>query len=192
MFEIRHEDTGSAARAGRITTPHNAFETPVFMPVGTSASVKMLTPEQVAEAGADIITVHLEANGMKKAPLARAFNRIRKHNIKAGLSINPKTPAHRAYPYLKDVDMVLVMTVEPGFGKQKMIKPAVKKISLLKERILAEGSGCVIEVDGGINEKTIARVVRAGADVLVCGSVIFKQKDIIKAYNKLNNIINSL
>ncbi len=142
-----------------------------------------------ASSGADILTVHLEVINSEKILPENIFRRIRRLNKKVGLSINPNTPVANVYPYLNEVDLVLIMTVEPGFSSQKMILSTLKKISILRRYIDVNGYKCVIEADGGINENTISSVVEAGADILVCGSVIFGKGNIKRAYTNLLNTL---
>jgi ribulose-phosphate 3-epimerase len=129
-------------------------------------------PEFVA-AGAAIITVHAEAS----IHLDRTLNFIRSHNVLAGVSINPATPL-AAVEYALDVaDMLLIMSVNPGFGGQKYIPYVTEKIRRAREIIKKRKLGCVIEVDGGIDTSTMPEVVEAGAQILVAGSAIFGDAD---------------
>ena len=148
--------------------------------------------DEFARAGADIITVHLEAADSGGVPVEEIYGRIRSHGIKTGLSVNPKTPVEDVYPWLGDTDMVLIMTVEPGFGGQGMIQSAVGKIPVLREHIKKNRINCAIEVDGGVNDSTAAGVARAGADVLVCGSVIFREQKIRENYGRISGIISGV
>ncbi|MCI0339641.1 MAG: ribulose-phosphate 3-epimerase [Planctomycetales bacterium] len=125
-----------------------------------------------ADAGADSITVHVEA--VPDAPaLEKVLDRIRARGRRVGLAVNPETALDRAVPFLDRVDMVLVMTVHPGFAGQKFIAEALSKVRALRER-----GGLVIEVDGGIGPSTAAPSVEAGATVLVAGSAIFGAPDV--------------
>ncbi|WP_054957232.1 ribulose-phosphate 3-epimerase [Paenibacillus dakarensis] len=127
-----------------------------------------------AKAGADYITVHAET-----CPhLHRVIHLIKEHGVKAGVAINPGTPAHVLQEVLPDLDLVLVMTVNPGFGGQAFIERTVQKIEQLREWI-AEGSNpsTLIEVDGGITAQTAPLVVKAGANVLVAGSAVYGKPD---------------
>jgi len=123
-----------------------------------------------ADAGADIITAHAEAG----AHLHRTLQRIKETGRKAGVSLNPGTPAEAVDHVLELVDLVLVMTVNPGFGGQSFIPGQVDKIAALRRRIDASGRAIDLEVDGGINPETAALAVAAGADVLVAGTAVFK------------------
>ena len=137
-----------------------------------------------AEAGADVITFHLEA---EKDPL-NLIKTIKKYGLKAGLSIKPKTPLESLDPFLEVLDLVLIMTVEPGKGGQVFLKDQVKKVQTLREKINFLDSPPLIEVDGGINPETAKQV--PSADVLVSGSYIFKG-DYKKRLLKLKSIKNS-
>ncbi len=134
-----------------------------------------------AEAGADIITVHVEAC----ANLQKTLAHIRKFSKTVGVSLNPSTSIARIEHVLKQVDMVLLMTVNPGFGGQKFIRSVLPKIKELKQMIDNASLAIDIEVDGGIDETTAADVVKAGANILVAGTAIFKAPDIEKAIEGL-------
>jgi len=132
--------------------------------------------EDFAKAGSDIITVHAEAiKGIRGL-----LKKIRSFGVKAGISIKPKTPAPSIYKMLDLVDMVLVMTVEPGFGGQKFMAEMVPKIKKIRSRFDGD-----IQVDGGINAKTARAAKGAGANVLVAGTYVFGAKDIGKAIASL-------
>ncbi len=128
---------------------------------------------QYAQAGADYITVHYEACAEVSATLAS----IHALGKKAGLSIKPNTPIEVVYPFLDELDMVLVMTVEPGFGGQKMIPACLEKVKALRRLCQEQNRELLIEVDGGINRETAPLAVGAGANVLVAGSAIFGAAD---------------
>lgn len=124
-----------------------------------------------ARAGSDIITVQLEA-----CPhLHRVVQAIKELKVKAGVAINPATPVSSLTDILPDLDLVLIMTVNPGFGGQKFIPNSIRKLRALQRMIAEQGAICEVEVDGGINPKTAAAVVGAGAEVLVAGSAVFNQ-----------------
>lgn len=129
--------------------------------------------ERFRDAGADWITVHYEACADIKATLSA----IRELGCRAGLSIKPNTAAEEVYPLLPYCDMVLVMTVEPGFGGQPLIPACIDKLSALKKEIVKQGVSVYLEVDGGINEATARDAVAAGADILVAGSSVFRAAD---------------
>ncbi|WP_027963145.1 ribulose-phosphate 3-epimerase [Halalkalibacillus halophilus] len=133
------------------------------------------------KAGADIITVHQEA-----CPhLHRVIQLIRNEGAKPGVVINPATPVESIEPILQDIDLVLIMTVNPGFGGQSFIHSAISKIEKLAEIRDEFGFDFEIEIDGGVNESTAALCVEAGADVLVAGSAIFNKEDRIKAIEQI-------
>jgi ribulose-phosphate 3-epimerase len=126
-----------------------------------------------ADAGANILTVHAEAT----VHLDRTLNLIRSHNLRVGLAINPATPLEVVEYGIPLADMLLIMTVNPGFGGQKFITYVVDKIRHARQIIEGRNLRCVIEVDGGIDVDSLPSVVRAGAEVLVSGSAIFKAPD---------------
>ena len=130
-----------------------------------------------ARAGADIITVQLEAC----THLHRVVQSIKEHKVKAGVAINPATPVASLTDILADLDLVLVMTVNPGFGGQTFIPNSLRKLGALQKMIAEQDAPCEVEVDGGINTGTVAEVVAAGANVLVAGSAIFNRKASVAA-----------
>jgi len=132
--------------------------------------------EAFAAAGADVITVHAEAT----PHLQRAVARIRELGKKPGVALNPGTSVSAVEWVLTDVDMVLLMTVNPGFGGQAYLPSMTGKIELLRSQLLRSGLAVDIEVDGGIKEDNVAKVVKAGANVIVSGSGIFGTKDYAK------------
>ncbi len=132
--------------------------------------------EDFAKAGADVITVHAEAT----VHLQRTVARIRELGKKAGVALNPGTSLSAVEWVLTDVDMVLLMTVNPGFGGQAYIPSMTGKIELLRSQLTRSGLAVDIEVDGGIKEDNVAHVVKAGANVIVSGSGIFGTKDYAK------------
>ena len=133
--------------------------------------------EDFARAGASVITVHVEAS----AHLDRLLRRIRELGCKAGVSLNPATPISAIEEVLELVDLVLVMSVNPGFGGQKFIDGALEKVSRLAEIRRESGATFLIEVDGGISPKNASKLVSAGADILVAGSAVFGNADRAKA-----------
>ncbi len=124
---------------------------------------------QFADAGADMITAHPEAG----PHFHRTIQTIKSHGVKAGAALNPATPAEILAPVIEDLDLVLVMSVNPGFGGQSFIASQLKKIEALRSLIDAAGCGTLIEVDGGVNPETARQCVDAGADALVAGSAVF-------------------
>lgn len=126
--------------------------------------------EAFARAGADFITFHLEAD----SDVEETIEAIHAAGCKAAVSVKPATPVEEVFPYLDRLDMVLIMSVEPGFGGQKFMPQAVDKIAVLRERA---GDGLMIQVDGGVDANTAPLCTRAGADVLVAGSAVFGKKD---------------
>lgn len=131
--------------------------------------------ERFCEAGADVLTLHVEADTPEHT--REALETIRACGKKAGLSLKPGTPAEAALPYLELCDLILVMTVEPGFGGQKFMTDMMPKLKTLRRWLDGKNPGCELEVDGGVNAET-ARICREnGANVLVAGSAWFKAPD---------------
>ncbi|MCI1589667.1 MULTISPECIES: ribulose-phosphate 3-epimerase [Heyndrickxia] len=141
--------------------------------------------ESFVKAGADYITVHVEAC----KHLHRTIQYIRSFGVKAGVVLNPATPVEMIKHVLKDIDMVLLMTVNPGFGGQRFIKSVLPKIKQVKELIDQEGLNIEIEVDGGINPETAKLCSDAGANVLVAGSAIYNHEDRKKAINEIRKTL---
>jgi ribulose-phosphate 3-epimerase len=139
------------------------------------------------EAGADILTVHYEAS----VHLHRTVQRIKEHGVKAGVSINPSTPVSCLEDILHDVDMVLLMSVNPGFGGQEFIPRTMDKIRALKTMIADAGLQPLIEVDGGIKPSNARDVAAAGADILVMGSAFFGSADYRATMETLNGILGN-
>jgi ribulose-phosphate 3-epimerase len=138
-----------------------------------------------AKAGADIISVHVEAC----RHLHRTIQLIKAEGVKAGVVINPATPVESIVPILSDVDLVLLMTVNPGFGGQAFITDVLPKISQVRSLITERGLSVEVEVDGGVNPETAALCVDAGADVLVAGSAIYQQTDREKAISSIRGYL---
>lgn len=140
---------------------------------------------QFCDAGADLVVFHVEAD--QPQDLFSAIQMVKDHGKKVGLSVKPKTPAEALIPYLPLLDLVLVMTVEPGFGGQSFMADQLPKISQLRAMIHAANPSCELEVDGGIDAETAPLVKRAGANVLVAGSAIFRQTDRAAAIRSIRN-----
>ncbi|MCC3144780.1 ribulose-phosphate 3-epimerase [Halanaerobium sp. Z-7514] len=140
--------------------------------------------EEFAEAGSDILTVHLEAT----EHVHRAIQMIKDLGIKAGCSLNPATPLEGLKYLLPDLDQVLIMSVNPGFGGQKYIPQITEKIKSLAKIIKENNYDCKIEVDGGIKTHNLKKIVDAGADIIVAGSAIFGQKDPAAALAEMRRI----
>ena len=132
--------------------------------------------EAFAKAGADLLSVHPEAD--HPTGIAAAFDAMDRLGVKKALALRPITKAEAVLPYLERLDMVLVMTVEPGFGGQAFMADQLKTISQVRELIERHNPDCLLEVDGGINPETAKKVVAAGANVLVAGSAVYGAPDI--------------
>ena len=131
--------------------------------------------EQFVKAGADYVTIHIEADQPQNT--LEALDKIRALGCKAGIVLKPKTPVEAAIPYLEKVDMILVMTVEPGFGGQKFMADQMDKVRQIKEWLDDVNPECLLEVDGGVDSVTHTVCKEAGANVLVAGSAYFKAED---------------
>lgn len=174
--------------------PNISFGQPVLKCIAHSHSmindvhIMISEPKRYAkefiDAGANILTFHYEACKDIKE-VEEVIDIIHSNGAKAGLSVKPNTPIEVIYPVLHKLDLVLVMSVEPGFGGQKFIPSALDKISKVKKLILEKGYQCLVEVDGGINEETAKLCKEAGVDILVAGSYLFGHKDIEERINKI-------
>jgi ribulose-phosphate 3-epimerase len=140
--------------------------------------------EAFRNAGAEVISVHYEVC----AHLHRTLQAIKALGAKAGVAINPHTPIELLSEVIQDVDMVCMMSVNPGFGGQKFIENTYSKVSRLKDLILAKGSKTKIEIDGGVNLENAPKLLAAGADVLVAGSFVFNSSDPIQTIRQLKEI----
>ena len=144
--------------------------TGLFLDVHLMLERPLMFVEAFAEAGADLISFHIES---KDEP-SDVIEAVRSAGKKVAIVLNPPTPLERVLPWIEAVDMVLVMTVNPGFGGQGMIKEALGKVVELRRRL---GEEALIEVDGGVNAETVEDAARSGANVIVAGSAVFKKTD---------------
>ena len=140
--------------------------------------------KQTAKLGAMMMNVHYEAC----THLHRTIQEIHDAGMKAGVTLNPATPVSVLEDIICDVDMVLLMSVNPGFGGQKFIENTIRKVKRLKQLIVESGSKALIEVDGGVQSETAPRLVAAGVDVLVSGSYVFKASDPLSVIRDLRNL----
>ena len=137
---------------------------------------------EFAKAGADWISVHVETSDLDELLPA-----IKKLGCKAGAVINPPTPVEKILPYIETADFILVMTVNPGFGGQKMIGDCLEKIATIKRMAKERGIEIPVEVDGGVNAETIGKTIASGADIIVAGSAVFGSKNYAEAISALRN-----
>lgn len=139
--------------------------------------------DDFADAGADIITFHVECD----SDIDKTIDKIRSRGVKPGLVIKPNTPASAVFPYLDRIDLVLVMTVEPGFGGQSFMADMLPKVKEIKDECKRRGIDMLIEADGGIGEATIEQAASAGIDVCVAGTAVFKAENAAEAIAKLQS-----
>ncbi len=166
-----------------VFVPNISFGFPVIQAIKKHATkpldvhIMIVNPDQFVEefakSGTDILTVHYEAC----THLHRTIQLIKSHGMKAGIALNPHTNVNVLEDIIADLDLVLIMSVNPGFGGQKFIENAVEKVSKLKQFISSNNSKALIEVDGGVNLETGKRLVDAGADALVAGSFVFNSEN---------------
>ena len=141
--------------------------------------------ETFAELGSAVLTVHYEACDH----LHRTLQKIKSCGMKAGVALNPHTPISVLESIIKDVDVVCIMSVNPGFGGQSFIEETYTKVEELKAMITKKGSNALIEIDGGVTNKNAKQLIDAGADVLVAGSYVFGADDPIKTIEGLKNLV---
>lgn len=180
-----------------VFVPNISFGFPVLEAVGKLCTKPMdvhlmiVHPEnyieQTAQAGAMLMCVHYEAC----LHLHRTVSKIHEAGMKAGVALNPSTPVSVLEDIVKDVDLVLLMSVNPGFGGQKFIENTIEKIHRLRQLIAATGSTALIEVDGGVQAETAPRLIAAGADVLVAGNYVFKSTDPTAVIHQLKHLSSS-
>ena len=139
--------------------------------------------DDFADAGADIITFHVECD----SDIDKTIDKIRSRGVKPGLVIKPNTPASAVFPYIDKIDLVLVMTVEPGFGGQSFMADMLPKVKEIKDECKRRGIDMLIEADGGIGEATIEQAASAGIDVCVAGTAVFKAENAAEAISKLQS-----
>ncbi|HLW06534.1 MAG TPA: ribulose-phosphate 3-epimerase [Marinilabiliaceae bacterium] len=176
-----------------VFVPNISFGIPVMEAVHAISKkpldvhLMIVQPERYIEAfknaGAHILNVHYEAS----PHLHRTIESIHQHGMLAGVTLNPHTPVSVLEEILPDLDLVLIMSVNPGFGGQKFIENSYDKVRRLKELILKRNSKALIEIDGGVSDKNAADLYAAGADVLVAGSYVFNSPDPKKAIQLLKN-----
>ncbi len=180
-----------------VFVPNISFGFPVIKSIQAKAQkpldvhLMIVKPERYitdfANAGANYISVHYEAC----THLHRTVYAIKEAGVKAGVAINPHTPVHLLTDIIADIDLVCMMSVNPGFGGQKFIENTYQKCSDLKELILKKHSSCLIEIDGGVNDITGPKLVNAGADVLVAGNYVFAASSPKEKIAGLKNILPS-
>lgn len=134
--------------------------------------------------GADILTIHYEAC----THLHRTIQQIKAEDMKAGVALNPHTPIHLLEEVINDIDLVCIMSVNPGFGGQSFIENTYNKVKQLKALITKNGASTLIEIDGGVNINNAKALTEAGADVLVAGSFVFKEEDPVNTIKKLKAV----
>jgi ribulose-phosphate 3-epimerase len=180
-----------------VFVPNISFGFPVMKAIKKQANkpldvhLMIVQPERYvkdfADAGADILTVHYEAS----THLHRTIYAIKEAGMKAGVALNPHSPISLLNDFINDIDLVCMMSVNPGFGGQKFIGNTYKKCATLKELILQNNSGCLIEIDGGVNDETAPKLINAGADVLVAGNFVFSSKNPTETISWLKNCGNT-
>ena len=177
-----------------VFVPNISFGMPVLKAIAKHATkpldvhLMIVNPDQYIEAfaelGSVLLTVHYEACDH----LHRTLQKIKSYGMKAGVALNPHTPISVLESIIKDVDVVCIMSVNPGFGGQSFIEETYTKVEELKAMITKKGSNALIEIDGGVTNKNAKQLIDAGADVLVAGSYVFGAEDPIKTIEGLKNL----
>lgn len=166
-----------------VFVPNISYGLPVVSQIKKAAQktldvhLMITQPERYIEAfhkaGADILTVHMEAS----THLHRTIQQIKSFGMKAGVALNPHTPVHLLEDIIQDIDVVLIMSVNPGFGGQSFIRQSLEKVKKLRHLIDSQNSSALIEIDGGVNLETGKELIAAGADALVAGSFVFQSQN---------------
>jgi len=180
-----------------VFVPNISFGMPVLRDIAKHATktidchLMIVDPDRYVKAFADlgcnILTVHFEAC----THLHRTLQNIKANGMKAGVALNPHTSVDHLKDTIKDIDLVCVMSVNPGFGGQSFIENTYDKVKELKELIQSKGASTLIEVDGGVTDQNAKQLIAAGADVLVAGSYVFKSSDPEKTIKELRELANS-
>ncbi|PRP68369.1 ribulose-phosphate 3-epimerase [Nonlabens agnitus] len=180
-----------------VFVPNISFGMPVLRDIAKHATktidchLMIVDPDRYvktfADLGCDILTVHFEAC----THLHRTLQNIKANGMKAGVALNPHTSVDHLKDTIKDIDLVCLMSVNPGFGGQSFIENTYDKVKELKELIKSKGASTLIEIDGGVTDKNAKQLVEAGADVLVAGSYVFKSADQEKTIKELRELANS-
>ena len=180
-----------------VFVPNISFGMPVLKAIAKHAAktldvhLMIVDPDRYiktfADLGSDILTVHYEAC----THLHRTLQAIKAEGMKAGVSLNPHTNVSLLEDTIQDIDLVLLMSVNPGFGGQSFIENTYAKVEQLKALIKRKGASTLIEIDGGVTDKNAKKLAKAGADVLVAGSFVFKSSDPAKTIKDLRSLANS-
>lgn len=181
-----------------VFVPNISFGMPVLKAIGKHTNktldvhLMIVNPDRYidtfADLGAEILTVHYEAC----THLHRTLQAIKAKGMKAGVAINPHTPINVLDDIITEIDLVLIMSVNPGFGGQKFIKHTYKKVEKLKALIQETNASTIIEIDGGVTNENASQLIKAGADVLVAGSYIFGNPNPVKVIEDLDKQINNV
>lgn len=177
-----------------VFVPNISFGMPVIKSIAAHAKkpldvhLMIVEPERYidtfADLGSDVLTVHYEAS----THLNKTLDSIREKGMKAGVALNPHTPVHLLEPIINDIDVVCIMSVNPGFGGQRFIETTYQKVSKLRGIIEENNATTLIEIDGGVTDQNAKRLVESGADVLVAGSFVFSSENPQETIKGLKNI----
>lgn len=181
-----------------VFVPNISFGMPVLQAIAKHTTkpldvhLMIVEPDRYIDAFADLGTAILSVHYEACTHLHRTLQAIKARGMKAGVAINPHTPVHLLEDLIQDIDLVCIMSVNPGFGGQKFIVHTYKKVEKLKKLILDSNASTLIEIDGGVTDKNASQLIQAGADVLVAGSYIFGNPDPIRVIEKLDAQINKV
>lgn len=194
MLELSEADYIHCDVMDGLFVPNISFGMPIITEIKKNTSkpldvhLMIVQPERYVQsfknAGADILTIHQEAC----IHLERTLHEIKREGMKAGVALNPSTPVDTLQDVIHLIDLVLIMSVNPGFGGQKFIERTYHKINRMKELILKENTSTLIEIDGGVSDANAGKLIEAGADVLVAGNYVFASEQPLQAIRKLKEI----
>lgn len=197
MLELSEADYIHCDVMDGLFVPNISFGMPIIAEIKKNTSkpldvhLMIVQPERYIkafkDAGANILTIHQEAC----VHLERTLREIKQEGMKAGVALNPSTPVDTLQDVIHLIDLVLIMSVNPGFGGQKFIERTYHKIVRMKELILKENASTLIEIDGGVTDINARKLVEAGADVLVAGNYVFSSPQPLQAIRKLKEITNA-
>lgn len=195
IFVNEHADIFHLDVMDGIFVPNISYGFPIIEAIAKRAARPMdahlmiVEPDKYVEkfvrAGASLVSFHLEAARDSNSDVREIIGKIKAAGAKAGVAIDPDVPVEELFPYIKDADFMLIMSVFAGFGGQKFIDDTYDRISVLRKEILRQGSGCMIEVDGGVSPDNADRLAECGTEIFVAGSSIFKAEDRIAASNRI-------
>ncbi|PHQ29278.1 MAG: ribulose-phosphate 3-epimerase [Leeuwenhoekiella sp.] len=179
-----------------VFVPNISFGMPVVQAITRHATkvidvhLMIVDPDRYIQTFADLGATHLTVHYEACTHLHRTLQAIKAAGMKAGVALNPHTPVDLLKDIISDIDIVIIMSVNPGFGGQSFIENTYKKIRSLKEIIITHNASTLIEIDGGVTDQNAAKLIDSGADVLVAGSFVFKAQDPVETISQLKKLIS--